>query len=148
MRPDPVTLHPLAPMRSLIPALALLLAAACGTTDPATDALSFATDGTRFEPGGPITVELSNGSDDTVGYNFCQRYWERKVGVTWERFEETHLCTPAFANLAAGATARETLGVPYGLVPGTYRVSAAVRVGDESAPMLSNEFEIEAGLQR
>lgn len=127
----------------------LLLVAACaGSTDPSPEGLRLATGGTAFEPGGAIAVELSNQSEASVGYNFCQRFWERKVGMKWERFEEMILCTPAFARLPAGETATETLGVPYGLVPGTYRVSAAVLVGDESAPILSNEFVIEPGDQR
>lgn len=132
--------------RNLIAALALL--AACGTTDPSDTGLRFATDGSRFEPGGPITVELSNGSDKTVGFNFCQRFWERKVGLEWERFEEMILCTPAFEQLPAGQTADATLAVPYGLVPGTWRVSAAVLLDDDSEPILSNEFVIELGEQR
>ena len=132
--------------RNLLAALALI--AACGTTDPSDEGLRFATEGSRFEPGGPMTVELSNGSAKTVGFNFCQRFWERKVGGAWERFEEMILCAPAFEQLPAGQTAEATLGVPYGLVPGTYRVSAAVMLGDDSSPILSNEFEIELGEQR
>ena len=126
----------------------LALLAACGTTDPTEEGLNFATKGSEFEPGGTITVALTNGSDKTVGYNFCQRFWERKVGLTWERFEEMAICTPAFDQLAAGEAIEMTLGVPYGLVPGTYRVSAAVLLDDTAEPILSNEFEIELGQQR
>ena len=132
--------------RSLLAALAVL--AACGTTDPADAGLQLATKGSRFEPGGAITIELTNGSETSVGYNFCQRFWERKVGVTWERFEEMILCTPAFDQLAAGESAEMTLGVPYGLVPGTYRVSAAVLLDEEAEPILSNEFSVDLGEQR
>ena len=136
-------------MRAYTFIASLALLAACGSaTDPSTEGLRFATEGTRFEQGGAIGIELSNQSDASVGYNFCQRYWERKVGLQWERFEEMILCTPAFAKLPAGETATETLGVPYGLMPGTYRVSAAVLIGDEAEPILSNEFEIELGAQR
>lgn len=132
--------------RLLLAAFALL--AACGTTDPADEGLQFATKGSRFEPGGSITVELTNGSASPVGYNFCQRFWERRVGPGWERFEEMSICTPAFDQLAAGEKIEATLGVPYGLVPGTYRVSAAVLLDDDAEPILSNEFAIELGEQR
>ena len=135
-------------MRAQLILASLAFLAACGSTAPSDDGLRLATEGTRFEAGGPITLELSNQSAAEVGYNFCQRFWERKIGVRWERFEETILCAPAFAKLPAGETAAETLGVPYGLVPGTWRVSAAVLVGDESEPILSNEFVIELGEQR
>ena len=135
-------------MRTRILLAAFALLAACGTTDPTDEGLQFATKGSRFEPGGTITVELTNGSAGPVGYNFCQRFWERRVGVTWERFEEMSICTPAFDQLAAGGKAEATLGVPYGLVPGRYRVSAAVLLDDDAEPILSNEFAIELGEQR
>ena len=145
---DSFTPNPLTPMRARSLLVTLALLAACGTTDPNVEGLEFATKGSRFESGGTITVELSNGSAKTVGYNFCQRFWERKVGLTWERFEEMAICTPAFQQLPAGETVEMTLGVPYGLVPGTYRVSAAVALDESTEPILSNEFEIELGEQR
>ena len=135
-------------MRARLVLASLWFLAACSSTAPSEEGLRLATEGTRFEAGGPITVELSNQSGVEVGYNFCQRFWERKVGMQWERFEEMILCAPAFAKLPTGEIAEETLGVPYGLVPGTWRVSAAVLVGDESEPILSNEFVIELGEQR
>ena len=140
--------QPSTPMRNRIIVAAFALLSACGATDPTEEGLQFATKGARFESGGAITVELTNGSADQVGYNFCQRFWERKVGTAWERIEEMALCTPAFDVLGAGETTRATLGVPYGLVPGTYRVSAAVLLDGDSAPILSNEFLVEVGEQR
>lgn len=136
------------PMRTRIFLAALAVVAACGTTEPVDDGLQFATKGSRFEPGGVITVELTNGSAKDVGYNFCQRFWERKVVLGWERTYETSICTPAFEPLAAGQKTQATLGVPYGLVPGTYRVSAALLVDENAKPILSNEFAIELGEQR
>lgn len=135
-------------MRNTILGAAFALLVGCGTTDPIDDGLQFATKGSRFEPGGTMTVELTNASAAAVGYNFCQRFWERRVGVAWERIEELSICAPAFEQLDAGETTQATLGVPYGLVPGTYRVSAAVLLEDEAAPILSNEFAIELGEQR
>jgi len=136
-------------MRAIVPVVLVALLAACGTTDPATpDGLSFATRGEKFELGGPMPITLVNGSDTEVGYNFCQRYWEQRVNGSWVRFEELILCTPSFAPLAAGATAEEQLGVPYGLTPGTWRIATSVLLDGDSRTLVSNEFEIEAGLAR
>jgi hypothetical protein len=135
-------------MRAPLLLASLALLAACSSTDPSDAGVHLATDGSRFEVGGPITVELSNESAATITYSFCQRFWERRVGLTWERFEEMNICTPALTHLAPGETASESIAVPYGLVPGTYRVSVAVSVGDEAAPTRSNEFVVELGEQR
>lgn len=133
-------------MRPLLLLTALLLA--CGTTDPAPAELEFATDGWRFEVGGPITVALSNGTDDAVGYNFCHRAWERKVGAAWEKIEELNICIPEYSTLEPGSTAEETLMVPYILPVGTYRVSTAIQLGDGSVQIRSNEFSVEPGWHR
>lgn len=135
-------------MHTRILAAVVFALAACGTTDPSAEGLRFSTDGSHFEAGGAITVALANQSDKAVGFNFCQRFWERKVGLAWERFEDLSICTPAFENLPAGDTAQATLGVPYGLVPGTYRVSAALLLGADPEPILSNEFVIVLGAER
>jgi hypothetical protein len=127
----------------------LLLLAACGSaTDPSDEGIDLIAKGEVFEQGGPITVELVNGLDQPVGFNFCQRFWERRVGARWERVEELAICTPAFETLPPGESVERTLGVPYGLTPGVWRVSAAINVGDEPESVISNEFVIEAGLQR
>lgn len=133
-------------MRPLLLLTALLLA--CGTTDPTPDGLEFATDGSSFEVGGPISVALSNATDEAVGYNFCQRYWERKVGATWEKIEELFLCIPEYSPLDPGSTAEATMVVPYTLPEGTYRMNVAIQVGDELARIRSNEFTVEPGLNR
>ena len=135
-------------MRLLIPLLAVLTACTPATSPIDDGRLELLARGEVFELGGPITLALANGLDEPIGFNFCQRYWERREAGRWQRVEELMICTPAFETLAAGASVERTLGVPYGLTPGVWRVSAALQVGEASESIVSNEFVIEAGLQR
>jgi hypothetical protein len=91
-----------------------------------------------------VTLVLSNGSSEEVGFNLCPSTLERSTGATWEPVVSERLCTMELRLLPSGREARYTLGVPVGLPSGRYRYRAAVTRMESgtSVSLTSDTFQV------
>jgi hypothetical protein len=91
-----------------------------------------------------ITLVLINDSREEVGYNLCPSTLERQVGEAWQAVPDSRLCTMELRLLAAGRSARYTLGLPAGLAAGTYRYRTSVNrmVSNSAVQLTSDVFQV------
>jgi len=96
---------------------------------PLTHPVTVELDRATYLAGDRYTLRVTNHGAADLGVSSCPGRWSRTRGdeLPAELVEELAVCTAAFTPLPAGATVRETLVLPAGLV-GTY--SRHVRIHD------------------
>lgn len=95
--------------------------------------------------GDSITLELSNASDEAVGYNLCTSSLERLSGGEWRAVPSDRVCTMELRTLPPGERARYALILPPDLSPGEYRYVTRVERLDagEGSVLRSGTFRVE-----
>lgn len=83
------------------------------------------TDHASYAPSYVVGITVVNVSRNDATYNLCPRTIQRRVADTWQtvvRDPAGGFCTAEARFLAAGASIQTTVGVPYDLPDGTYRI--------------------------
>lgn len=98
-----------------------------------------------FVPGGAVTLVLSNGSAEEVGFNLCFHGLERRSGNDWESLDISQTCTTHLNLLSPGQSADYATSLPGNLGSGEYRFRIALYlVGqNEARDQVSDPFQVE-----
>ncbi len=127
---------------------ALFLPAACnsGALD-APPGLDLHVAGGPFGPGDTIRMNLSNNTDNELGYNLCVADLERAVARLWvvvQRLPESGACILLLVILPPGESATGFQLVYPFIDSGVYRFRARVEwpLGDGQVEVVSNTFSI------
>jgi hypothetical protein len=91
--------------------------------------------------GATVTLTLSNGSKEQVGYNLCTSNLETSGGV---RVPTSRVCTMELRTLEPGRNADYRYGLPVNMVAGSYRVVTQVQRMNSRrlSTIRSNSFEV------
>jgi Big-like domain-containing protein len=82
-----------------------------------------AIDKSRYVPGGQVRMEIQSRTDDTLGFNPCNRLLEKQDGGRWTKVDEpTRMCTMELWLLEPRASRTATTDVAATLPKGTYRL--------------------------
>lgn len=113
-------------MRLLLLLMNLLWACASADVpgDPA--GLVLRIDNGRHAAGDPVTLVLTNGSNEAAGYNLCPSVLSRESSGEWIAVPSDRVCTMELRSLEPGAEDRMTLELPADLTPGRYRFETTV----------------------
>lgn len=110
--------------------------------------LRVVTDRTEYAEGDEMTVAILNESPVEARYTLCPGTWDRRAGEGWLRSEQLMSCSTELAVVESGATVREKITVPAGLLAGQHRV--VVHVYGPADPVIypaptavpSNQFSV------
>lgn len=131
-------------MRAVAFASVVLLLACAPTPDGAGD-VRLNVEPESLSAGDSITLELSNGSAEAVGYNLCTSGLERLSGGEWQAVPSDRVCTMELRTLPGGERVRYELDLPSDLPAGEYRYRTRVERLDagEGRMLRSGTFRVE-----
>lgn len=95
---------------------------------PADSDLTLNLEAETFAAGQTVSLVLSNGTDQRVGFNMCFHVVEQLTDGDWERvtLDQGRICTLIHHSLDPGGSATYHTSIPSALGPGEYRFRIAV----------------------
>jgi len=129
-------------MRKMLALLLVLVCAGCANgllPQDGADA-TLRTDRSEYDPGEAATLELSNNSDGSVGYNLCFSQLERFSSTGWTLAQGTRTgCLGIQLSLEPGERATGQWLLSADLRAGMYRISTHIEESDGDAKRVSSE---------
>lgn len=103
--------------------------------------LQLSTDRGTYRKGDTVTLTLSNGTSERIGYNLCPTSLEEE-SEGWAAIEETRVCTMELRSMPPGEKESTIRELPSDIEPGIYRLSLSVNPGEDEQRVISNEFRV------
>lgn len=133
-------------MRVLVVFLIALVLSGCDTegANPRTDGVTFSADQQVYAVGVPVSATLTNGSEVTVGYNFCLVRLERRAEGAWKEVPRNVPCQAILRSIRPGEEKQMRLepGEHFEIPRGTYRLTLEVEVGGQDRTLQTETFAV------
>jgi len=132
-------------MRIWLAAMLLVGCVACSDAITGPSGVTLVVEGAPGQSGDTLTVRLSNASTRPLEYNLCAAGLERRFGTSWEsvqKLPEGAGCLALALLLQPGESGDGPLILYPFIVPGSYRLRAAVRIDENEYDVVSGIFEV------